>query len=57
MRQANDLSAKKVVIIGENELKNKTATVKDMVSGEQRETKIENLIEELRDKSQITNSK
>lgn len=39
LRKANDLKARFVVIIGEDELKKGTVTVKDMVSGAQKELK------------------
>jgi histidyl-tRNA synthetase len=47
MRKANDLGAKFVLIIGEDELKKKAVTLKDMVSGGQREIKQADLITEL----------
>ncbi|MFZ2357034.1 MAG: histidine--tRNA ligase [Candidatus Omnitrophota bacterium] len=47
MRKAFDLAAKFVLIIGEDELKNNTVTLKDMASGEQKEVKTENLIQEI----------
>lgn len=47
MRKANDLNAKFVLIIGENELKNNAVTLKDMASGEQKEIKQSDLIKEL----------
>ncbi|MBM3246343.1 MAG: histidine--tRNA ligase [Candidatus Omnitrophica bacterium] len=47
LRKADDLGSRFVVIIGEDELRKNTVTLKDMVSGEQRETMIENLINEL----------
>jgi histidyl-tRNA synthetase len=47
MRRANDLGARFVLIIGEDELKKNAVTLKDMTSGEQREVKSENLIQEL----------
>ncbi len=47
MRKANDLQAKYVLIIGEDELKKGVVTLKDMISGEQREINTQNLIEEL----------
>jgi len=56
MRKANDLMAKYVIIIGEDELKKNIVTVKDMVTGEQREIKQENLIQEMT-KSQETITK
>jgi len=48
MRSANDLGAKNVLIIGDNELEKKTVMLKDMVSGEQREVGFDNIIGELR---------
>jgi len=48
MRKANDLGARYVLIIGEDELKKNVVTLKDMVSGEQKEAKSEDLIKELR---------
>lgn len=47
MRRANDLGAKQVLIIGEDELKKGTVTLKDMALGEQREVRQEDLIKEL----------
>ena len=47
MRRANDLGARHVLIIGEDELQKNSVTLKDMASGEQREIKAENLIREL----------
>ena len=47
MRQANDLGARFVLILGEDELKKGVITLKDMSSGEQREVKGEGLIKEL----------
>lgn len=47
MRKAGNLGARFVVIIGEEELKKNVVTLKDMTSGEQKETKTENLINEL----------
>ncbi|MEK6715628.1 MAG: histidine--tRNA ligase [Candidatus Omnitrophota bacterium] len=46
MRRANDLGAKHVLILGENELKKNMVMLKDMKSGEQREVKIENIVYE-----------
>ena len=48
MRKASDLAAKYVIIIGENELKNNTATVKDMITGEQKEVPLKELIKEFK---------
>ncbi|MFH1889101.1 MAG: histidine--tRNA ligase [Candidatus Omnitrophota bacterium] len=53
MRKANDLRAKYVLILGEEELKNNILTLKNMISGEQKEIKHENMLEEL----QTCNSK
>jgi histidyl-tRNA synthetase len=48
MRRANDLSARSVLIIGEDELKKNVVTLKDMVKGEQKEMPLEELLEELK---------
>ncbi|MDP3732302.1 MAG: histidine--tRNA ligase [Candidatus Omnitrophota bacterium] len=48
MRRANDLAAKFVLIVGEDELKKGTVTLKDMVSGEQREVRQEDLTKSLK---------
>jgi len=48
LRRANDLSARFVLIIGEDELKKGSVMLKDMVSGEQREVTKEDLIIQLR---------
>ncbi|MCX5697531.1 MAG: histidine--tRNA ligase [Candidatus Omnitrophica bacterium] len=48
LRRANDLRAKRVLIIGEDELKKQIVTLKDMGSGEQKEIKQEDLIQSLR---------
>jgi len=48
MRKANDLSAKFVLIIGDNELKNNSITLKNMLSGEQKEVNLNDLIKELK---------
>jgi histidyl-tRNA synthetase len=47
MRRANDLGAKCVLIIGEDELKKNVVTLKNMVSGIQEEIKQEDLIANL----------
>ncbi|MEK6728184.1 MAG: histidine--tRNA ligase [Candidatus Omnitrophota bacterium] len=47
MRQANDLGARFVLILGEDELKKGVITLKDMSSGKQREVRSEGLIKEL----------
>lgn len=48
MRRANDLGAKIVLIIGDNELKNNTVSFKNMVSGEQKEVAQGNIASELK---------
>lgn len=48
MRSANDLKARYVLIIGEDELKKNVVTLKDMRGGEQKEVKLEDLIKELK---------
>jgi len=50
MRKANDLKARFVLMLGDNELKNNVATLKDMSTGEQKEIKLSDLITELRNK-------
>lgn len=45
MKYANKIGAKKVVIIGENELEKGTANVKDMATGEQTEIELARLPE------------
>lgn len=45
MKYANKIGAKKVVIIGANELEKGTASVKDMATGEQAETELSRLLE------------
>jgi histidyl-tRNA synthetase len=57
MRRANDLGAKYVVIIGEDEIKKSVVTLKDMESGEQREVRQNDIVRELQNKSQIPNHK
>ncbi|MBI3991173.1 MAG: histidine--tRNA ligase [Candidatus Omnitrophica bacterium] len=47
MRKANDSCAKYVLILGEDELKKDTLTLKNMVSGVQKEIKQENIFQEL----------
>jgi len=47
MMKANKANARKAVIIGSDELVDKTATIKDLDSGEQNMVALENLIEEL----------
>ncbi|MFA4842316.1 MAG: His/Gly/Thr/Pro-type tRNA ligase C-terminal domain-containing protein, partial [Candidatus Omnitrophota bacterium] len=48
LRKANDLNARFVLIIGEDELKKGAVTLKDMVSGEQKEVKAGDIFEELK---------
>ncbi|MDD4899145.1 MAG: histidine--tRNA ligase [Candidatus Omnitrophica bacterium] len=48
MRQANDLAAKLVLILGDNELAKKTIMLKDMQSGTQEEIPLDNLIEKVK---------
>lgn len=48
MRKANDLGVKYVLLLGEDELKKKIVTLKDMASGEQREVKQEDIIGEIK---------
>lgn len=48
MRKANDLGARFVLLLGDEELKKNTLSLKDMTCGEQREIKEENLIQELK---------
>lgn len=50
MRKANDLKARFVLIIGEDELKKGVVTLKDMILGEQREINQGDLIAELKNK-------
>jgi len=50
MRKANDLGARYVLIIGEDELKKNVVTLKDMTSGEQKEVNQSALIAELKNK-------
>jgi histidyl-tRNA synthetase len=47
MRKANDAQANYVLIIGEDEIKKGVVTLKDMVSGEQKEITRDDLIKEL----------
>ena len=53
MRKANDLAARFVLILGEDELKKNVVTSKDMASGEQKQIDTEELIRELKSKIQI----
>ena len=48
LRSANDLKARFVLIIGDEELKKGVVTLKDMGSGEQKEARAEDLIKELK---------
>ncbi len=48
LRSANDLKARFVLIIGDDELKKGIVTLKDMASGEQKEVRAEDLIKELK---------
>ena len=48
MRAANDIGATFVLILGDNELKNNTISVKDMTSSIQKQVSMQNLIEELK---------
>lgn len=50
LRRANDLKARFVLLIGEDELKKNVVTLKDMTSGEQKEIKQDELITELKNK-------
>ncbi|SHN50048.1 histidine--tRNA ligase [Desulfovibrio litoralis] len=47
MRQADKIKAKKCLILGENELVNKTVTIKDLDTGEQTEISQENILEHI----------
>lgn len=47
MRKANDLGAKSVLILGEDELNKSVVTLKDMTSGEQKEVARQELLKEL----------
>ncbi len=49
MRLANDSGARRVLILGEDELKKKVVTLKDMRSGEQKEVRLEDLVKELKE--------
>jgi histidyl-tRNA synthetase len=48
MRAANDAQATSVLILGEDELKKNTISIKDMLKGTQREVALENLTRELK---------
>jgi histidyl-tRNA synthetase len=50
LRTADALGAKSVLIVGEDELKKNVVTLKDMISGEQKEVRPEDLIKELKSK-------
>jgi histidyl-tRNA synthetase len=47
MRRADDLGVRFVIIIGEDELRNKVVTLKDMASGEQKEINSQELLKEI----------
>ncbi|RJO64319.1 MAG: histidine--tRNA ligase [Candidatus Omnitrophota bacterium] len=47
MRKANDFNARFVAILGEDELSKETISLKDMQSGQQKEVKIEQMIQEI----------
>ena len=47
MRLANDVGARYCLLLGEDELNKGVVTLKDMASGDQKEVKVEGLIEEL----------
>jgi histidyl-tRNA synthetase len=53
MRKANDLKAKFVLLIGEDELKKGVVTLRDMICGEQREIRQEELLKELKRLSEV----
>jgi histidyl-tRNA synthetase len=48
MRSADNQGAKYVLIIGENELKAGMVSLKDMVSGQQRQVSMQGLVKELK---------
>ncbi len=48
MRRANDLNARRVLIIGDNEIEKGVVTLKDMLSGEQKEVKTEDIVKEIK---------
>lgn len=54
LRRANDLAVRYVVIIGEEEIKKKVVTLKDMVSGEQKEIKSDDIVNELKKTTTLT---
>ncbi|PIS34054.1 MAG: histidine--tRNA ligase, partial [Candidatus Omnitrophica bacterium CG08_land_8_20_14_0_20_41_16] len=47
LRKANDMNARFALIIGDNEIKKDAVTLKDMISGEQKEVRIKDLTKEL----------
>ncbi len=48
LRRANDLDARFVIIIGEDELKKNGITLKDMISGQQQEIKTDEVIDRIK---------
>ena len=48
MKTANKLDARYVVILGEDEIREETATIRDMETGDQRSIAFDQLVEELR---------
>ncbi|MEM5825787.1 MAG: histidine--tRNA ligase [Candidatus Aenigmatarchaeota archaeon] len=48
LEYANSLKIEFVIIVGEKDLKNNEVTLRNMVTGEEKKIKVENLIEELR---------
>lgn len=48
LRRANDLGARFVLILGEDEIKKQVVTLRDMISSAQKEVKEEDLIKEIR---------
>jgi histidyl-tRNA synthetase len=48
LRMANDYRCRFVIIIGDEELKKNTVMLKDMASGEQREIKIEEIVNQVK---------
>ncbi len=48
MRRADDLGVRFVIIIGEDELKKNAVTLKDMISGEQKEISSQELLKEIK---------
>ncbi|MFA5118337.1 MAG: histidine--tRNA ligase [Candidatus Omnitrophota bacterium] len=49
MRKADDLKAKYVLILGDNELQKNTVMMKDMVLGEQKEVALDRIVESLKE--------